>query len=644
MGDISKRLLVGRRLAADHLQQRLPKRVALPVYSSDTVSSVAYTTQEILVVLTLGGLSVLYLTPWAAAGVVALMVVVVAAYRNVVQAYPNGGGDYEAAVHNLGERMGLVTGGAMLTTLVFTIAVAVSAAVDNLISAFPALDEARIPLAVATIVVLGALNLRGLRTSGLAFAVPTYLFVVSIAVLVIWGLVQAMTGDPPVAESAEFEVAAELGELAGLALILLVLRAVATGGVALTGLGTIVGAVPAFRKPRRKNASTTLVITAALAAGLLVGVTALAVIADVRYAADACDLVGFDCEGEPQRTVIAQIAAAVFGAETVGFFVVLLATVLILLLAADTAFDSFPLLGSIMARHRHLPRQLHHRGDRHAFSNAVIVIAVASAGVTAAFEVSVSRLVPPYVASVFLGFALGQTAMVRHWNRQLTGPLRDDERVAAGRARVLGFGAAALSGIVALVVGVTGFLGGVWVVPVSIAALYLVMRGIRSHYQLVETELAMDPQAGAMLLPSRIHAIVLVSHLHKPTLRALAYARSSRTDLLEAVTVNVDVAETRELTDEWDRLGIPVPLKVLDSPYREINGPVVEYVNGIRRESPRDLVIVYIPEYVLGRWWEQLLHNKSALRLRARLMFTPGVMVTMVPWQLDSSTRVGEQP
>jgi len=643
VGDISRRLLVGRRWAAERVQPRLPKRVALPVYSSDTVSSVAYATQELLAVLTLGGLSFLYLTPWVAAGVVVVLLVVVAAYRRLVQAYPNGGGDYEVAVRNLGEHAGLATGATMLTALVFTIAVAVAAAVDNLISAFPALDGSRIPIAVGTIVVLGVLNLRGLRPGGVVFAVPTYLFVVSIVALLVWGLASAATGDTPVAESAEFEVTAELGEVAGLALVLLALRATAVGGVALTGLGTIVGAAPAFRKPRRQNAATSLLITGVVGVVLFVGVTALAVIADVRYAADPCDLAGFDCAEEPQRTVLAQVAAAVFDDGAFGFFVVQLATVLVLLVAAITAFETFPMLGSVMARHRHLPRQLHHRGDRHAFTNAVVVIAAAAVVAVVAFDMSVTRLVPPYVASVFLGIALGQAGMVRHWNRQLSGPLRATEKTAAVRARILSGLAAVLTGVVALVVGVTGFTGGVWVVPAAIAALYLAMRGIRAHYVRVETELSVDDGSGGTLLPSRVHAIVLVSRLHKPTMRALAYARSGHPDLLEAVTVNVDVAEARALTDEWDRRGIPVPLKVLDSPYREINGPVLDYVNGIRRESPRDLVVVYIPEYVLGRWWEQVLHNKSALRLRTRLMSTPGVMVTMVPWQLHS-TRVGGRP
>ena len=643
MGDITRRLLVGRRWAAERVQPRLPKRVALAVYSSDAVSSVAYATQELLVVLTLGGLSVLYLTPWVAAGVVVLMFVVVASYRRLVQAYPNGGGDYEVAVRNLGEHAGLVTGAAMLTALVLTIAVAVAAAVDNLISAFPALDGSRIPIVVGTVVVLGVLHLRGLRPGGVVSAAPTYLFVASIVALLVWGLASAATGDTPVAESAEFEVTAELGEVAGLALVLLALRATAVGGVALTGLGTIVVAAPAFRKPRRQNAAATLLITGVVVVVLFVGVTALAVIADVRYAADACDLVGFDCAEEPQRTVLAQVAAAVFEDGAFGFMLVQLATVLVLLVAALTAFETFPMLGSIMARHRHLPRQLHHRGDRHAFTNAVIVIAAAAIAAVVAFDVSVTRLVPPYVASVFLGIALGQAGMVRHWNRQLSGPLRATEKTAAVRARILSGLAAVMTGVVALVVGVSELTGGVWVVPAAIAALYLVMRGIRAHYVRVETELAVGDGSGGTLLPSRVHAIVMVSRLHKPTMRALAYARSGHPDLLEAVTVNIDVNETRALTDEWDRRGIPVPLKVLVSPYREINGPVLEYVNGIRRESPRDLVVVYIPEYVLGRWWEQVLHNKSALRLRTRLMSTPGVMVTMVPWQLHS-TRAGGKP
>lgn len=635
-------MLVGRRSAAERARPQLPKRVALPVYSSDAVSSVAYASQELLVVVSLGGLSVLYLTPWAAAGVVALMAVVVAAYRRTVKAYPGGGGDYEVAVRNLGEHAGLVTGGAMLTALVLAIAVAVAAAVDNLISAFPALDGSRVVIAVGTVAVLGILNLRGLRPGGIAFAVPTYLFVVSIVALLAWGMARAATGDPPVAESADFDVTAELSGVAGLALVLLAMRAAAVGGAALTGLGTIVEAAPAFRKPRRDNAATTLLITGVVAAVLFAGVTALAVIADVRYTADPCDLVGFDCTDEPQRTVPAQLASAVFADGGFGFYLVQLATVLVLLVAALTVFETFPMLGSVMARQRHLPRQLHHRGDRHAFTNAVIVIAVAAAAAVIAFDVSVTRLVPVYVASVFLGISLGQIGMVQHWNRQLSGPLRATERTAARRARILSWAAAALTGVVAVVVGVTGFTGGVWVVPVAIAALYLVMRGIRAHYARVETELDVDEGTGGTLLPSRVHAIVLVSRLHKPTMRALAYARSGHPDLLEAVTVNIDLAETRALTDEWDRRGIPVPLKVLDSPYREINGPVVDYVTGIRRESPRDLVVVYIPEYVLGRWWEQALHNKSALRLRSRLMSTPGVMVTMVPWQLLSSRAGGK--
>ncbi|HSI93194.1 MAG TPA: amino acid permease [Jiangellaceae bacterium] len=643
VGDVSKRLLIGRKLATDRLQHALlPKRVALPVYSSDALSSVAYATQELLVILTLGGLSYLYLAPWAATAVVVLMVVVVASYRHLVQAHPGGGGSYDAAASNLGTRAGLVAGGASLVDYVFTIAVAVAAAVDNLVSAFPGTHDARLMIAAAVVAVLALATIRGMGQTGPLFAVPTYLFIAGILVTVLWGLGRTVAGDPPTAESAGYDIAPELSDLTVVALVVLLLRAFAGGSVLLTGIGTVASAVPAFRKPRRKNAATTLGVMGVVAVALFAGVTALALVADVRYTRDPCDLLGFACETDPQRTVVAQLSAAVFGDATPVFYIVVGATVLILLLAANAAYQGLPVLGSVLARHGYLPRQLHHQGDRLAFGNAILTLAVAAIVVVMAFEASVSRLVPLYLAGSFLAMTLGQLGMVREWSRRLDGPLRPDERAAARRARLVNGAGAALTAIVLVVVTVADFLAGVWLVFAAVVLVMLVMRGIRGYYEKVEAELSVDEGRSAALLPSRVHAIVLVSRLHKPTMRALAYARSGHPDLLEAITVNTDLAATRALTDEWDRREIPVPLKVLDSPYREISRPVLEYVRGIRRESPRDLVVVYIPEYVVGRWWEQLLHNKSALRLRGRLLFTPGVMVTSVPWQLDSSGPRGE--
>ena len=640
VGDIARRVLIGRPLASSRLGDTLlPKRVALPVFASDPLSSVTYATQEILVILTLGGLSFLYLAPWVAAAVVLLLVVVVLSYRQLVYAYPTGGGDYEVAATNLGSNAGLTVASALLVDYVLTVAVSVSAGVDNLISAVPALREQRVSIAIGLVVLLAAMNLRGIRESGRAFAVPTYLFVVGIVSMVIWGLGRTLFGQAPVAESAEYDVTAEMTDLGGIALVLLVLRAFASGCTALTGVEAIANGVPAFKRPKSRNAATTLAWMGGLSIVMFSGITALALISDVRYTEEPCDLVGFDCEANPQRTVIAQVAAATFGDGSIPFFYVQAAAALILVLAANTAFNGFPLLGSILAQHRYAPRQLHTRGDRLVFSNGILLLSIFAGVLIFSFDASVTRLIQLYIVGVFTAFTLGQTGMVRHWNAVLRGSLRPEERRTVLRSRAINTVGATMTGVVLVIVTITKFTHGAWIVFVAMPILFLLMRGIRSHYDRVSAELAADDPSGSAtaLLPSRVHAIVLVSKIHKPTLRALAYARVARPDVLEAVTVKVDLEETRALIDEWDQRQIPIPLKVLDSPYREITRPIIEYVRGIRRSSPRDIVTVYIPEYIVGRWWEQLLHNQSALRLKGRLLFTPGVMVTSVPWQLESS-------
>jgi amino acid transporter len=640
LGDIARRLLIGRKLASSRLDHTLlPKRVALPVFASDPLSSVTYATQEILVILTLAGLSYLYLAPWVALAVVVLLVVVVLSYRQLVHAYPTGGGDYEVAATNLGSNAGLVVASALLVDYVLTVAVSVSAGVDNLISAVPTLGDRRVGIALVVVVVLAALNLRGIRESGTAFAIPTYLFVFGVVSMILWGLGRTVLGDPPVAESAQYGVEAEMSGLAGVAVVFLVLRAFASGCTALTGVEAIANGVPAFRKPKSKNAATTLALMGGLSIVMFSGITALALISDVRYTENPCDLVGFDCEANPQPTVIAQIAAAIFGDGTLPFYYIQAAAALILVLAANTAFNGFPLLGSILAQHRYAPRQLHTRGDRLVFSNGIALLSVFAGLLIFAFDASVTRLIQLYIVGVFTAFTLGQAGMVRHWNALLRGPVPPVARRRILRSRVINMIGAVMTGTVLVIVTITKFTHGAWIVFVAMPVLFLLMRGIRRHYDKVSAELAVDDRDGGAdaLLPSRVHAIVLVSKIHKPTLRALAYARVGRPDVLEAVTVNVDLNETRALTDEWDRRNLPVPLKVLDSPYREITRPIMDYVKSIRRASPRDIVTVYIPEYIVGRWWEQVLHNQSALRLKGRLLFTPGVMVTSVPWQLASS-------
>jgi amino acid transporter len=639
--DLVKRLVLGRALRSDRQsEQELPKHLALPIFASDPLSSVTYATQELLVVLTLGGLAYLSLTPYLAACVVVLLTVVVLSYRQLVTAYPTGGGDYEVASKNLGKRAGGVVASALLVDYVLTVAVSVSAGVDNIISAFEGLAEHRIALALGFVAFLTAMNLRGVKESGKLFAVPTYGFVLGVGSMILYGLYQAFTGEVPQAESAGYTVVPEEGEadLAGLAVVFLALRAFASGCTALTGVEAIANGVPAFRKPKSRNAATTLALMGTIAMSMFVGITALAMLTDVRYSQDPeLQFVEFG-EGEVQRSLIAQVSAAVFGDGSAGFFYLQVMAAGILILAANTAFNGFPLLGSILAQDRFLPRQLHTRGDRLVYSNGILLLAVFAGLLIVAFDASVTRLIQLYIIGVFTSFTLGQAGMVRHWNRLLArGAVTAERRGAVLRSRAINAVGATLTGLVLVIVTITKFTHGAYLVLIAMPILYLVMRSIHNHYERVAEEL--EPDDELVPLPSRNHAIVLVSKVHNPTLRALAYARATRPHDLTALTVAVDPSEARVLEEQWERRELPVPLTILDSPYREITRPVLEYVRDIRRSSPRDVVTVFIPEYVVGHWWEQLLHNQSALRLKTRLLFQPGVMVTSVAYQLRSSER-----
>jgi amino acid transporter len=640
LGHLPKRLVLGRAVRSDRVgESQLPKRLALPIFASDPLSSVAYATQEILLILTLAGTAFLFLAPWLAAAVVLLLTVVVLSYRQVVHAYPSGGGDYEVAMKNHGQFAGLVVASALLTDYVLTVAVSVSSGTDNIISAFPGLDEHRVLIAVGLVALLVAANLRGVRESGKTFAVPTYLFITGILVMIVTGLIRDfLTDNPVVAESADYSIRAEPGyaDLGGLALLFFALRAFSSGCTALTGVEAIANGVPAFKPPKSRNAATTLALMGGIAATMFVGVTALALLADVKYVENACDLVGFDCEGQPQRTVIAQVAAATFGGDTsLGFYFIQGATALVLILAANTAFNGFPLLGSVLAQDRFLPRQLHTRGDKLVYSNGILLLAGFAVLLLVTFRADSTQLIQMYIVGVFTSFTIGQWGMVRHWNRELRTEREPAGRRRIQRSRVINTVGGSLTTVVLVIVVVTKFVGGAWIVIAAMPMIFLLMKSINRHYSNVSGQLVPDPDS--RMLPSKVHAIVLVSKVHKPTLRALAFARATRPDALTALTVNVDDADTRSLQADWERYDIPVPLTVVESPYREITRPVLDYVKAIRRDSPRELVVVFVPQYVVGHWWENVLHNQSALRLRARLQFQPGVMITTVPWQLESS-------
>jgi amino acid transporter len=642
--DLSKRLLVGRALRSDRLHETLlPKRIALPVFASDALSSVAYAPQEILLVLSVGGLAFYHLAPWVAAAVVVIMLTVVASYRQTVHAYPSGGGDYEVATVNHGANAGLVVASALLVDYVLTVAVSVSSGVDNLASALPWLDNHRVVASLLIVAVLTTMNLRGVRESGTMFAVPTYGFMLGIFAMILYGAVRLGLGQPVRAESAAFGLVAEQTGLAGLALVFLVLRSFSSGCAALTGVEAISNGVPAFRRPKSKNAATTLLMMGIIAVTMFSGIVLLALRTGVRLAEHPDrDLIGAPA-GYVQKTVIGQVSHAVFSNFPLGFYYVAGVTGLILVLAANTAFNGFPVLGSILAQDRYLPRQLHTRGDRLAFSNGIVMLAAVAGLLIYVFDAQVTRLIQLYIVGVFVSFTLSQTGMVRHWNRHLRDETDPPARRRMRRSQAINAFGGGVSAVVLVIVLLTKFLAGAWIVCLAMPTLFVLMKRIHRHYERVNRELfvAEDEET---TLPSRVHAVVLVSKIHKPTLRALNYARATRPSTLVAVTVKVDDAEAYALQEEWERRGIPVPLKILDSPFREITKPVLDYVRSIRRESPRDVVVVYIPEYVVGHWWEHLLHNQSALRLKARLLFQPGVMVASVPWQLISSDRISERP
>jgi amino acid transporter len=635
-----KRILVGRPFRSERLSDTLlPKRIALPVFASDALSSVAYAPEELFLVLAIAGISAYSFSPWVGLAVAVVMMIVVTSYRQNVRAYPSGGGDYEVATVNLGRSAGLVVASALLVDYVLTVAVSISSAASNIGSAAPFVATHKVTFAVVAIIVLMAANLRGIRESGTAFAIPTYAFMCGILIMLAWGFIRILLfGEQLRAESAEFGLRAEGNQLVGIALVFLVLRAFSSGCAALTGVEAISNGVPAFQKPKSRNAATTLLLLGSISVTMLMGLILLGQLVGVKMAEDpAGQLIGAPI-GYEQKTMVAQIAQTVFDGFPVAFYFITVVTALILVLAANTAFNGFPVLASILAQDRYLPRQLHTRGDRLAFSNGIVFLAGTAIVLVLVFEAEVTRLIQLYIVGVFVSFTLSQTGMVRHWNRLLaTGP-DPVERRRMRRSQSINALGLVMTGSVLLVVLVTKFTEGAWIAIAAMVMIFVLMRAIRRHYDRVVAELV--PQEADTVLPSRNHVIVLVSTLHLPTLRALAYARATRPDLLEAVTVNVDDASTAALVAEWEAREIPVALKVVESPYREITKPVLDYVKRARSGNPRNVVTVFIPEYVVGHWWEHILHNQSALRIKGRLLFEPGVMVTSVPWQLRSSARV----
>ncbi|WUI38933.1 APC family permease [Streptomyces zaomyceticus] len=626
----------------------MPKRVALPIFCSDPLSSVAYATEEILLILALGGLAVLHLTWYAAAGIVILLLVVVASYRQTCYAYPGGGGAYVVSAENLGQTAALTAASALLIDYVMTVAVSVVSGVAAITSAVPSLDGHAVALSVFFVAVLAWLNLRGVRESGRWFAMPTYAFIAVIYLMFAVAAVRMATGSTIRAESADLPVHA-VSTYSGIALVLLALRAFASGCTALTGVEAVSNGVPAFAKPKSRNAAMTLAIMGALSVTMFFGITVLAMVYEVHVAEDPTEL-GL-APGTPMSTALAQIGRATFGDWHILFYVLQAVTAGVLILAANTAFNGFPMLASVLGRDRYAPRQLFHRGDRLVYSNGIVLLALAAIVLIGAFDAELTRLIQLYILGVFVSFTLSQAGMVKHWRRELARPTGAgtrggraggvDRRGIHRRLAINAFGAF-LTAVVLVIVLVTKFTHGAWIVVIAMPVLFAGMKGVRRHYDAVSAEVAVGPLERPRALAEN-HVLVLVASVNAPSLRALSYAKTLRPTSLTAVTVAEDPAEAEVLRATWAARGIDVPLRVLGSPYRSIVQPILRHVREAPERKGDAVISVVIPEYVVGHWWEQPLHNQSALRLKTRLLFMKNVVVIDVPYRLASARELAAE-
>ena len=614
-----KRTLIGAPLttaAAAH--ERLTKVKALAVLSSDALSSVAYATEEILRVLVLAGVGALSLSLPIGAAIVVLLVVVGVSYRQTIKAYPRGGGAYIVAKDNLGEVPALVAGGALLIDYVLTVAVSIAAAVAAVVSALPAWHDHRIALGLGFIALVTVLNLRGIRESGTIFAVPTYLFIVGVFGLLLVGFVRNAADGFAVREPVLVgEAAATSGALG----VFLILRAFSSGCAALTGVEAISDGVPAFKAPEWKNARVTLTAMIGILAVTFSGITFLA----HQYGA-----VPIEAANPEYETVISQIARAVLWGESPAYYYIQLATMGILVLAANTAYSDFPRLAYFLARDRYMPRQFTFRGDRLAYTTGIVVLGLLSGVVLALFRGETERLIPLYAVGVFTSFTLSQAGMVVRWRRLREPGWR--------QGLPLNAAGAIATGLVAIVIGVTKFVHGAWIVIVLILLLIGAMRAIHKHYDRAAGELA----AQTPLDPEEIRhtVIVPIAHVNRVARQTLAYARSI-SDNVTAIHITDEEAEIERLRDEWRELGTDVPLVIIESPYRALVGPLLSYLDEVDKQRPDDTLTVVLAEFVARHWWEQLLHNQTALRLKAALLFRPGVVVTSVPYHLERPRAKG---
>jgi amino acid transporter len=599
-----KRLLVGSPISTAHAEnERLSRVTGLAVLSSDALSSVAYATEEILRVVMVGGAAALALATPVGVVISLLLLIVAFSYRQTIFAYPSGGGAYLVAKDNLGDTPALVAAAALLIDYTLTVAVSIAAGVAALTSAFPSLHVSRVELSLIFMAVLAVGNLRGIRESGRIFSVPTYFFIGGMLLLLGIGAWRALTGSlVPVPDHAAALPIHELGLFA-------ILTAFANGCTAMTGVEAVSNGVPAFRKPESRNAAYTLVVMAALGVTMFMGITLLA---------HAYQVVPNDTE-----TVVSQIARAVFGGRGWAYYAIQAGTMLILVLAANTAYADFPRLASIVSRDRYLPRQFMNQGDRLAFSNGIVMLSTCAGVLLVLFGGDTHALIPLYMIGVFVSFTLSQFGMVIHWRRTREAGWRTS-------AAINGFGAI-VTAIVLVIVATTKAAEGAWIIILLIPALVVLFRATRQHYDHVAAQLSLREFTP---LP-RLKNIVLLplSGVHRAVLQALHYAHTLSDDV-RALYVATDPQSLAIVRAEWEQWGEGVPLVVLDSPYRSVLEPLINYVNDLEAREPEAYVTIVLPEFVPARWWQHLLHNQRALILKGTLLFRPNTVVTNVPFHL----------
>ncbi|HKY13752.1 MAG TPA: APC family permease [Microthrixaceae bacterium] len=611
----AKRLLVGHPLASTaSSRERVSKTVGLPIFSSDAVASSAFATQEILHVLVpaVGMAAIGYLGPISVL-VVVLLALVVFSYRQTIAAYPNGGGSYIVSKDNLGTAPGLVAGASLLVDYTLTVAVSIAAGTAALTSAVEPLRDEPVLTACALLVLLTVANLRGIRESGRIFAPPTYGYIAIMVVLIGVGLFRTTYGDlgPLPVDQDSIDHFTENGTLLTGASLFLLMRAFSSGAIALSGVEAISNGVPAFRPPEARNAATTLSWTGAILAALFVGVAALALQLQPTLSED--------------QTILSTMGRAVFGGSSVLYYLLQIFTAAILVLSANTSFADFPRLSAVIAADGYLPRQLANRGDRLAFSNGIIALALVSMGLLVAFRADVSALVPLFAVGLFASFTLSQAGMVRHHLR-----LREPRWQFGLALNALG---AAATFVVLCVVLFSKFGEGAWIPTLVIPSIVAVFVVIHRHYVLVADSLRLQPSDVDEIVRHTI--IVLVARPTRPAVHAVRYAQAMHPDHVFALTVVGDPDEREVAIAEWNALDLGLPLEVIVDPYRDLSNTVTAFLNQADARWADDTITVIIPEFVVGRWWEQLLHNQSALALKARLLFRPNTVVTSVPFRVD---------